>query len=277
MQAPILKAGLCSVLALLCWFLPNTALKPLDNTADHYFETAITKASLAYATTRAVNASVSVVQHSQLQLEPAGIGVSLAIGQLLDPVNDMAERLSDVLVMAIVSLGVQKLAYDIAQLIALKALALIILAIALTVLCKANTQLTRYIQAMALLLVLARLLMPTSAWISHSFHTQYLVPKVEAATQIIEQHSHNVQQLDAMTDQATREQSGLWSKAKSLTEYGAWLKQSLSNMTKNVEVLISHLLEVCWLYISFFILQVLILPLLNLWVLWRCWHLFIRV
>jgi hypothetical protein len=45
---------------------------------------------LTYATCRVINASVSIVKESSLQLEPAGVGISLAVGQALDPIDDMA-------------------------------------------------------------------------------------------------------------------------------------------------------------------------------------------
>lgn len=52
-----------------------------------------------------INATVSVIQQSSVQLEPAEIGLSLAVGQIADPINDMVEKLSNVLVMSITSLG----------------------------------------------------------------------------------------------------------------------------------------------------------------------------
>ena len=52
-----------------------------------------------------INATVSVIQQSSVQLEPAEIGLSLAVGQIVDPINDMVEKLLNVLVMSITSLG----------------------------------------------------------------------------------------------------------------------------------------------------------------------------
>ena len=102
-----------TLVAITLFFCAGLRVPVLDSKADSYFTEAITKAGLAYATCRVVNASVSIVKESNLQLEPAGVGISLAVGQALDPIDDMAERLSDVLVTAITSLGVQKLAYEI--------------------------------------------------------------------------------------------------------------------------------------------------------------------
>lgn len=72
----------------------------------------MTKAGVAYGVCRVVNASVSAIKESQIQIEPAGLGVSLAVGQVLDSLDDMTERASDILVTAIVSLGIQKIVYE---------------------------------------------------------------------------------------------------------------------------------------------------------------------
>lgn len=86
-------------------FFPGLRLPIIDNTTDVHFHEAITKAGVTYATCRMINASVSIVKDSNLNLEPAGIGITLAIGQALDPIDDMTERVSDVIVTAITSLG----------------------------------------------------------------------------------------------------------------------------------------------------------------------------
>jgi hypothetical protein len=75
------------LIAAALFFSSVTKIPVLDTKTDTYFNDAITKAGLAYATCRAINASVSVVKGSTLQLEPAGVGVSLAVGQVLDPIT----------------------------------------------------------------------------------------------------------------------------------------------------------------------------------------------
>ncbi len=108
----ITKPIVLVVIALAIFMLPDLKLPYLDQKADTYFSETITKAGLAYGVCRVVNASVSVIKESQIQIEPAGLGVSIAAGQALDPLDDMAERASDILVTAIVSLGIQKIAYE---------------------------------------------------------------------------------------------------------------------------------------------------------------------
>ncbi len=108
----IIGSSIGILAAILLFFSAGLKLPVMDSATDTYFREAITRAGVAYATCRIVNASVSIVKESNLELEPAGVGVSLAVGQALDPIDDMTERLSDVLVTAITSLGVQKLAYE---------------------------------------------------------------------------------------------------------------------------------------------------------------------
>jgi len=64
----------------------------IDSFADSYFDIAIKKAGVSYAACRLVNAGVSVVKDSDIELNPAGVGVFLAVGKVLDPVDDMTDK-----------------------------------------------------------------------------------------------------------------------------------------------------------------------------------------
>lgn len=80
----------------------------LDAGASEYYEGAFTRALATYAAARMLNAAISVVQGTELAVSPAGMGVTLTVGEILDPVNDLIERFSWVLLLSTVSLGVQK-------------------------------------------------------------------------------------------------------------------------------------------------------------------------
>lgn len=68
------------------------------------------QAIVMYATSRAINGSVSILQTSQVKLP---LLASVEVGQILDPVNDAVERLSSSLVWAIGSLFVQGILLEI--------------------------------------------------------------------------------------------------------------------------------------------------------------------
>jgi heme exporter protein D len=62
-----------------------------------------------YAVARGLNAVVSMAQGTELSIEPLGVGVTLAPGEILDPLNDLIEQVSSVLLIASASLGMQKI------------------------------------------------------------------------------------------------------------------------------------------------------------------------
>lgn len=93
------------VIALL---LLVSSVRLLDNYADNYTSEAITAAAISYATARAINALVSMMQTTTIE---AGVGISgsVAVGELLDPLNDLIERYSSVMTLVLGSLAGQKL------------------------------------------------------------------------------------------------------------------------------------------------------------------------
>lgn len=86
----------------------NHIFKMADSASTHYINDALIRAGAAYALSRSFNAVVSVFEESHLELLPAGVGVSLALGEILDPINDLVERFSWVMLASLTSLGIQK-------------------------------------------------------------------------------------------------------------------------------------------------------------------------
>jgi hypothetical protein len=84
-------------------------LKLFDDYADKYTSDALTKAALSYAVARGINAAVSMLQTANVEVELLVISGSVSIGELLDPVNDLVERFSSVMTVAIGSLAAQKI------------------------------------------------------------------------------------------------------------------------------------------------------------------------
>jgi len=85
-----LKAALLLLLASALFYgFSFVKLPGFARLAGDFFSESIQAATIAYATTRGVNAVVSVVNESHLELAPAGVGVTIAAGQILDPIDDM--------------------------------------------------------------------------------------------------------------------------------------------------------------------------------------------
>ncbi|MCD4720536.1 MAG: hypothetical protein K8S13_11860 [Desulfobacula sp.] len=254
------------LVAILLFFSSGLRLPFLDATADAYFREAITKSGLAYATCRIINASVSIVKDSSLQLEPAGVGISLAVGQALDPIDDMTERLSDVLVTAITSLGVQKLAYEISVSLAppIVSIFLFVLSILSWFENDRLKSLQKTIMRFALLIIIARFCLPISSVANESidknfFNQQISDTSKELAVGFAEfdkLRDFSIPEIDGIL--GTINNSASFLKQKTI-EFNNALVLTVSNMGEIVE----NLLKLTFLYVGIFLIQVIILPLLS--------------
>lgn len=96
----LLVAGLVAVLGC-AW------LAPLDSAASDHAEAGLKRALASFATARALNAVISVVQGTEVAVQPIGVGVVFTPGQVLDPVNDLVEQFSSLMLTASVAFGAQ--------------------------------------------------------------------------------------------------------------------------------------------------------------------------
>jgi hypothetical protein len=97
--------GLIAILIVVLVALSST--RALDDYVDDYTSESIRNAALTYATARGINALVSVLQSSQVEVGAFVTG-SMTIGEVLDPLNDMIERFSTVMTWVLASLAAQK-------------------------------------------------------------------------------------------------------------------------------------------------------------------------
>jgi len=88
--------------------------KTLDIKAENYNIETTKDVITTLAITRSINAALSVVQNSSLLLG-VGVQVDMAIGQVVNPINDFLDRFSWVLLFALISLGIQDVIISIAQ------------------------------------------------------------------------------------------------------------------------------------------------------------------
>jgi hypothetical protein len=92
-----------AVLVALSW------LKPLDRSAEEHLKAGLKRALATYAVARTINGVISVAQETGVAVQPGGVGMTFAPGQLLDPLNDLVEQASSVMLAVSVSFGIQLL------------------------------------------------------------------------------------------------------------------------------------------------------------------------
>lgn len=101
--------------ALLLLLLALSSITSVDRYAEREYEALFQRAFITFALARTLNGLISVVQGTELALQPAGVGVTLTPGEVLDPINDLVERFSWIMLAATISLGVQQVLLDVGQ------------------------------------------------------------------------------------------------------------------------------------------------------------------
>ncbi len=81
----------------------------IDDTGRRYADEAFSRALITFAIARTLNGVISVAQGTEVAIEPGGVGVNFTVGQVLDPINDLVERFSAVMLIATSSLGLQNI------------------------------------------------------------------------------------------------------------------------------------------------------------------------
>lgn len=98
----LIVAALVVLAALAAWY------RPLQDVANAQVDAGLKRALISFASARTLNAVISVIQGTEFSFEPLGIGMTLTPGQVLDPVNDLIEQFSTIMLVASVAFGVQK-------------------------------------------------------------------------------------------------------------------------------------------------------------------------
>lgn len=248
---------LASLLMALAW------LQPMDDAAKLQAEAGLKRALATFAAARALNAVISVAQGTEVAVEPAGVGVTFTPGQVLDPVNDLVEQFSSLMLVASVSFGVQRTLLAVGGHWAVSAVLTGLLLAWVVLRWRGNRRLDRWL----LLVVLLRFAMPAVTLGSEAAFQWFLADRYQASQAAL---SLGTEQVDALTltppietpAAGWRERAERWwTQAGSALDVGARmdaLKQAASAMTE-------HIIEL----IVVFLLQTLILPLGLLWLCWR--------
>ena len=79
----------------------------IDDTSRRYASEAFTRALVTFAVARTLDGVISVAQGTEVAIEPGGVGVNVSAGHVLDPITDLGERFSAVILVAITSLWLQ--------------------------------------------------------------------------------------------------------------------------------------------------------------------------
>jgi len=246
-----------------------SSITTVDRAAEADFESVFHRALITFALARSLNGVISAVQGTEVALQPAGVGVTLTPGEILDPVNDLIERFSWIMLGASLSLGVQQVLLDIGQWWGTRlVVALLAVAWLFVRLWRSDKTLLESALMRALIIALfIRFAVPLALIANEAIYDQFLESRYEESTQVIEAAGAEIEAASEPVDKLAEEQDqSLWEsleRALDSTKETLNLRERVETIRERATELIENLIQLSVV----FILQTGILPLLFLWLL----------
>ena len=256
--------------SILGVILEKTPLVRLDRRAESYVEKTMTRAAYTFAMVRGLNGMISVIQGTEVAISPAGIGLTLSVGEILDPINDLAERFSWVMLVSTTSLGIQRILMEMSDWLGVQVfltVGMLLLAVSVWRQFWGSVDLQALGTRMVILAIVVRLLIPAVALASETIYDRFLNVQYEEATQTLTHINDELKQVDpTATDGVAPSTTGKLAEMRRwLSETHKWfdLRQKIDHLGAKLE----HFTRDTVRLMVVFILQTILIPLLTLWAL----------
>jgi len=258
------------ILSLLLLLLAVLSVTPvLDERAAADYDQVFQRAFVTFALARTINGVISVLQGTEIALQPAGVGVTLTPGEILDPVNDLVERFSWIMMGATISLGVQNVLLDIS---AWWVIQVLVSALAAWLLLRVwypgqGARLNRVLfRRVFPLLLFIRFAVPVMLIANDLLYQQFLEQRYQQSTEIVTEAGRELEQIQAQVeaDNPEDEDAGMLdaiTRAWSSTVDSMDLSGKLQRIKTRAAEVIEHLIQLSVV----FVLQTALLPVAFLW------------
>ena len=245
---------------LLVAILVLSWTSPLDAISTEQVDAGLKRALVTFATARMLNAVISVAQGTDVAIEPAGIGVKFAPGEILDPINDLVEKFSTLMLFASIAFGIQKILITLGGHWAVSA------TLSAAVVLWSTWHLSgRYIPEwctkLLLITLVLRFAVPLVTVGSNELFQQFLDNDYKQSQAVLESGAANVMNMAALDAQPqTQESRSLLDRWKEMAP-NINVKERLAHIKDSAEQWTEKMINL----MVVFLLQTLIFPLLLLW------------
>ena len=251
-----------SIIAALALVLALIWLKPLDSIAEHHVESGFQRALTTFAVARTLNGVLSVVQSASIGVN-VGVGGSLHPGAILEPLDDLVEQFSSIMLAATLSFALQGLMLHVASAWPVSVLISVFL-IAWGLLGIRRKSMPVWLPRIALGLLFIRLSVPLLALASEGTYQLLFArdyAKWQAQIEVTKIPDNEAQPGESFSDRAKR----WWAQS-------AEIDNKLQALKTKAEALAEHCIRLA----AVFILQTAVLPLLFYWLVIWLYRLLIR-
>lgn len=259
----------------------------VDDFAKDDLDSLFQRALISFALARTLNGVISAVQGTEVALQPAGVGLTLTPGEILDPINDLVERFSWIMLGATISLGIQQVMLDVGHWWGLRAVLLVLslawLAVRILRVRKSFAHpgtLEVFLLYALIASMFIRFAVPIALIANEAVYRLFLESRYLSSAQQLELAGQEIERIEAGASDvsglsgsapASPTQS-IFGKAIESTRKALDFEQKLNDITVRTGNMIEHLVQLSVV----FILQTGILPLLFLWILLSLFRMFLK-
>lgn len=191
----------------------------LDTSSKQYIDKAFNRALITFGIAKTLNGVISVAQGTEIAIQPAGIGINLTPGQILDPVNDLVERFSWIMLVSSTSLGIQKVFLTMSVWPTFKYILAFLLTVSLLLLfykTNAYKQLRVFILRVSLVFVVLRFAVPIAGIANHAVYHVFLENEYITSTNKLETTAEDISRLNKEENfsQPNIRNKSVWESAK---------------------------------------------------------------
>jgi len=257
--------------SIISVLMEKTPLAYVDQHAESYVENTMVRAAYTFAIVRGLNGIISVIQGTEIAVSPAGIGLNLSVGEVLDPINDLAERFSWIMLVSTTSLGLQRIVMEMGDWLGLRIFltsAMILFAVSTWKRSWGFVDLHAIALRLVMLALAARLFIPAVAVVSETIYDRFLNSHYIEATETLTRIKDELKQT-VPTSQANSALPGSKSTLGELRRWMAETKDLLDIRAKidQVGAKLERFTEDTVRLMVVFICQTIVIPLIMLWAL----------
>lgn len=256
---PFLSVALAGTMLIVIGF---SWLAPLDSAANKQVDAGLKRALLSFATARALNAVISVAQGTEVAVEPAGVGVVFTPGQILDPINDLVEQFSNLMLAASVAFGIQKLLLSIGA-YWLISLLLTITGLAWAIIYLRQQRSPAYLSRLLVVLLMIRFAVPVVTIGTEILFQKFMAGDYQSSQRVVDIASTNLGKLNPPAP-IGNENAGVIDSVKGWWSQNANVKLRFEHLKQLAEQATENIIKL----MAIFLMQTLVIPLLLLWVLY---------
>ena len=265
---------------LLIVLVQLSFIKVIDTNSSEQLDKAFTRSLTVFAIARSLNGLVSVLQGTEVYATPAGVGVNFAVGQILDPMNDMLERFSWVMLLSAVSLGIQEIVLNFAQteliqgLLSLSVLGLIFMIWIPKLWHKSSFN---FVFKSFIIFSFVRFLVPLIVLINEGVYTYTLEEQYESAKSSLEITQMQTEEMVHEVRQNQAQQNSSWLDSLNVNQQVQTFKRKMQNLWTSLKTKFNKAIDYMLSLIAIFMVQSILLPLFSLWLFMRIFQDFMKM